>query len=704
MRFNRVLFKEKRAFEKGWQKKPYSYDEIKKYIPKENYGVLCGKELRVLDDDSKDKKLILMFIKNFGPTFRVRDHLYFTFDNKHDKKIILMDKKEHLGEIQGEGTYVVGCGSTHPSGEIYDLIHDLPILEISYEKFIEVFDKYINSNNKKLTKYKTNISKCDTFTESIKKQWVDGNRQDLALSLAGYLRKNKRLGINSALAIVENIARECNDEEISQRLAAVRATYEKDEIQIRGVAGLKDKGIQERVVVMSKFSPVPFSERIEEENIFIYDKHKRFWRYDDVDGIWKDNAEQFVRTILRNNLFGEEQQKRNYVEEVLAYIKEKNYKEDFIPNSDPYLIAFQNKVFDLNSGEFKDFRPEYYLTNKLKIKIDENIKDCPNIDRFFSESIGGEYKEILYDLAAYCLFKQFPYQKVFFIHGPASTGKSQYMNLLEVFLGENNYCSFEPNDIQKDPYAAGQMLYKLANIASDINYNALDNVNQIKKLSGGDTIKVRLMYKEPFNEKIYCKQIFSTNKMPEVKEKTNAWYRRIYPIEFANIVPQEKRNPFIIYSLTEEKELQGLAYKCMKRLIKLKENKFVFKWDINEEEISNVYEELSNPIKKFVKDNTDGKKCDSSYWVYQFEFKERLNNWLTANHYPVMTSTQINEYMKENYNSSNRNNLRGDGKYRVWVGLKWSKSSHNVRDVNHFNHFYQSGKKLIYIEKKFQKG
>ena len=152
MRFNRVLFKEKRAFEKDWQNNPYNYKEIDKYFPKDNYGVLCGKELRVLDDDTKDKKLINMFLENFGSTFRVRNHLYFRFDNEHFDKIILYDDGEHLGEIQGEGTYVVGPGSIHPSGDIYEVKNNKYIKTISYDEFIEVFGKYIKGTQNNIQK------------------------------------------------------------------------------------------------------------------------------------------------------------------------------------------------------------------------------------------------------------------------------------------------------------------------------------------------------------------------------------------------------------------------------------------------------------------------------------------------------------------------------------------------------------------------
>ena len=154
MRFNRVKFKDKKAFETGWQNNPYNYEQvIINFARRENYGVMCGSELRVLDDDSKDKRLIKLFLENFGETFRVRDHLYIVFDNGFSDKIVFYDETgEHLGELQGEGTYVVGPGSTHPSGAIYDIRNDLEIKTISYDKFIEVFGKFIKKKKDKIVR------------------------------------------------------------------------------------------------------------------------------------------------------------------------------------------------------------------------------------------------------------------------------------------------------------------------------------------------------------------------------------------------------------------------------------------------------------------------------------------------------------------------------------------------------------------------
>lgn len=166
MRFNRVKFKDKAAFEPGWQKNPHNYQSISNHFPRENYGVICGKEVRVLDDDSPDQKLIKLFLEHFGQTFRVRDHLYIKFDNEKSDKIIFYDLDgEHLGELQGEGTYVVGPGSTHPSGEIYDVRNDLDIKTISYDKFFEVFGKYTKTIKRIVREHKPTSWKGDNITE-----------------------------------------------------------------------------------------------------------------------------------------------------------------------------------------------------------------------------------------------------------------------------------------------------------------------------------------------------------------------------------------------------------------------------------------------------------------------------------------------------------------------------------------------------------
>ena len=180
MRFNRVRAKDKRAFEKDWQNNPYNYDQIQQYFPQENYGIICGPEVRVLDDDTPDKELINLYRQNFPETMEVRDHVYFKFNDEHSAKMIFEHKTKlypgkkgvmtpHMGEIQGDGTYVVGPGCAHPSGAIYELKKDLPIATISYEKFKEVFGEYFKEKKKKVIR------------EHISTNWSGDNITDIPI-------------------------------------------------------------------------------------------------------------------------------------------------------------------------------------------------------------------------------------------------------------------------------------------------------------------------------------------------------------------------------------------------------------------------------------------------------------------------------------------------------------------------------------------
>lgn len=158
-KFLRVLKKTKKPFEKDWTNKPYSYEVIQQYFPKENYGVMTGHdELGVLDDDSKDKILMKLYYQHFPRTFLSHSHLYIKLKGWDGKKIILNDKENHLGELQGLGQMVVGCGSQHPDGHYYELKEDIPIVEIEFEKFKEVFKNYIKKEVKIITDSKPTIS------------------------------------------------------------------------------------------------------------------------------------------------------------------------------------------------------------------------------------------------------------------------------------------------------------------------------------------------------------------------------------------------------------------------------------------------------------------------------------------------------------------------------------------------------------------
>ncbi|MDA1277738.1 MAG: bifunctional DNA primase/polymerase [Verrucomicrobia bacterium] len=149
-RFVLIKRAEKKPFEKGWSKENnYRFDDPKLRTWIENggnYGVCCGYgDLAGIDSDNPE--IAEVFERNFGQTFRIRSgsgrgfHDYVTIRGL-DGKVIFEKEGIHLGEAQFLGQQLVGPGSIHPSGGIYRIEHDVPILEINKHDFEKAFEGY----------------------------------------------------------------------------------------------------------------------------------------------------------------------------------------------------------------------------------------------------------------------------------------------------------------------------------------------------------------------------------------------------------------------------------------------------------------------------------------------------------------------------------------------------------------------------------
>jgi putative DNA primase/helicase len=74
----------------------------------------------------------------------------------------------------------------------------------------------------------------------------------------------------------------------------------------------------------------------------------------------------------------------------------------------------------------------------------------------------------------------------------------------------------------------------------------------VKQITGGDTIKVKELYRAPFAMKPKFKLIVVCNKKPELDVYDAALRRRINLIPFDNVVPREKRDRRLLDKLKGE--------------------------------------------------------------------------------------------------------------------------------------------------------
>ncbi len=102
----------------------------------------------------------------------------------------------------------------------------------------------------------SDVSSYEDLINQIEPYWIEGKRQNLAMSLSGYLRKNERLGIQKVKEIITALCNLTQDKEIGMRLKAVEETFKKDEENIKGYTGLKEILQEEKI---KEKNPINFS-------------------------------------------------------------------------------------------------------------------------------------------------------------------------------------------------------------------------------------------------------------------------------------------------------------------------------------------------------------------------------------------------------------------------------------------------------------
>ncbi len=144
--FVRLKPQTKIPFEQNWQSNPHSFNEIQAWIDQGgNYGVLGGHGgLIIIDADTEE---LTVLIKSCLPgTFTVKSRrgFHFYYFSDIEKKIVLKKEGGHYGEIISKGSQVVGPGSVHPdSGNLYDVVNDVDIVEVSREQIYSELVEYI---------------------------------------------------------------------------------------------------------------------------------------------------------------------------------------------------------------------------------------------------------------------------------------------------------------------------------------------------------------------------------------------------------------------------------------------------------------------------------------------------------------------------------------------------------------------------------
>lgn len=420
-------------------------------------------------------------------------------------------------------------------------------------------------------------------------------------------------------------------------------------------------------LITSYFDKSDLAEKIWNIQPYFYNSSRIWWLWNLNEKKWEVVDETQILVMVKNSSRANttnSSEKAEIIEAMKQYGREQKPKE--IKKT---WIQFKDIIFDYETEESFEASPKYFVTNPIPWEVSYNT-ETPNIDRIFSEWVGEEKKELLYEILAYCLIPDYPLHRIFCFIGSGMNGKSKFLDLLRKFVGKNNVCSTELDTLLNSRFEVTRLHKKLVCQMGETDFNEISKTSILKKLSGGDLIGFEYKNKDPFEEINYAKILIATNNLPSTTDKTIGFYRRWSIIDFPNQFSEKKD---ILAEIPEE-EYNNLASKSLFKVKQIIQNRSFSKEGSIEERKKN-YESHSNPIKKFIEENY--KIGNESDFETKSGFHRKLNDWLKENKHREMSEMAVSKWMKKNGFEDGRDYIDwyehgkiDKRRVRVWFGLK----------------------------------
>ncbi|KUJ94011.1 MAG: Phage/plasmid primase, P4 family [Archaeoglobus fulgidus] len=400
------------------------------------------------------------------------------------------------------------------------------------------------------------------------------------------------------------------------------------------------------------------------------------WYYDAKKGIWRPNGEVIIEKLCEEYL-GEEAN-RYRVNEVIGHIQRSTYVDRSIFDRNINLIAVENGVLNLQTGELLPFSPDYYLTVKIPVKYNPEA-DCPKIKQFLKEILHEEDIPVIFELFGFCLYRRYFIHKAFMFVGSGRNGKSTLINLLKAFLGPWNVSNIPLQSLNDNRFAAAELYGKLANTFADLSNEALTSTGIFKVLTGEDTIDAERKFKNPFKFTNYAKLIFSCNQLPLSYDDTDAFFARWIIINFPNqFLENADRN--LIQKLTTEEELSGLLNLALIGLWRLMENGD-FSKGISIEEARELYLRMSDPVAAFVMDCIE---IDSDSYVPKKDLYTTFLEYCRKNKLPTVSENTFHKRLIRHVNVEDYRPKVGGKRVTAWKGIRLKEPEPEVLEEEGF--------------------
>ena len=330
-------------------------------------------------------------------------------------------------------------------------------------------------------------------------------------------------------------------------------------------------------------------------------------------------------------------------------------------NRNPYLVNVRNGLLDIRDMSFKEHTPSYLSTVQLNVEYNPQV-DCPQFKKFLNEVLDCKLIPLVQEIVGYLLTTNTVSQKAFVFWGPARTGKSTLLWVVEyLLLGKKNVSNIPWQEIG-DKFKTAELLGKLANVFSDLPSKSIDDTGIFKVVTGEDYLMAEKKNKNPFKFKPFARLVFSCNELPRnYVDRTEGFYRRLIIVPFSRQIDKSKIDKALKYKFQREKE--GILNWALEGLKRLYENNFEFSENELTDGVKKEYKRENNNVISFVEECCE---IDSLFSCSRIEIYEAYKEFCVEAGLKALSQIKFNKELEGNFNITRSRS----GKLRSWNGVR----------------------------------
>lgn len=350
------------------------------------------------------------------------------------------------------------------------------------------------------------------------------------------------------------------------------------------------------------------------------------------------------------------------------------------------IINFKNCLLDLDNNKTIKHDKKIYNTYQIKANYfkEQTIKDTIFLKFLKDSGCSDNLIDLIRQIIGYCLTSFNEAQKMFIFQGKPRTGKSTFLSIIRNLFERQFVSTINLEDLQKGEYLA-LLAGKSINICGDIGQGYIKDTSKILQLLGDEYITVRPLYINPYDIRLTTKQIFATNMIPNVNEKTGAFLRRCIIIPWNNVIAESKT----IVNLDKqiiEKEGDIIASWAIDSIYDLRKNNFQFKETPETSTALDEYKLANNSIEAFVKSYCIIDKKNNDYYITITEFKNFYKMFCEIENIQIQGYKHLKHFMLNtlNLNEDKQSKTCYSRHYKniAWTDLIKELKEERKKDIN----------------------